>query len=87
LSSLSNDLLALICPAEHIPCAGDADANKEDLTMRDDFLGADWSANHHRLSADMHKLVRAIGNSFDVLNRQQFAAPWRRNPRRVNTLR
>jgi hypothetical protein len=87
LSSLSNDLLALIRSPEHIPATGNTAAEKKDSTMRDDFLGADWSANHSRLSADIHKLVRAIGNSFDVLNRQQFAAPWRRSPRRINALR
>lgn len=55
--------------------------------MRDDFLGADWSANHYRLSRDIHKLVRAIGHSFEALNRQQFAAPWRRARYRISGLR
>ncbi len=55
--------------------------------MRDDFLGADWSAGHNRLNADIHKLARAIGISFEVLNRQQFAAPWQRTPRHLGVPR
>lgn len=71
----------------HIPATGNTAAEKKDSTMRDDFLSADWSANHHRLGADIHKLFRKIGRSFEVLHRQQFAAPWQRSPRRLNAPR
>jgi hypothetical protein len=62
--------------------------------MRDDFLSGDWAANRHLFSADVDKLVgriaRAIDNTFEVLTRQQFDAPWRRTPRphvRISGLR
>ena len=54
--------------------------------MRDDFLSGDWAANRHHLNANIDKLARRVsrvfGDTFDVLTRQQFDAPWRRTARR-----
>ena len=44
--------------------------------MRDDFLGAEWSANHHRLTGYIHKLTSRFLASMEVLTRQRFHAPW-----------
>lgn len=48
--------------------------------MRDDFLGADWSDNHARFTADINKLGKRIAgtfrDTFAALARQQFDAPW-----------
>jgi len=45
--------------------------------MRDDFLGAEWSANRHHFNAALHKLFDTFIGSMEALSRQQFDAPWR----------
>lgn len=52
--------------------------------MRDDFLGAEWAANHLSLSTFIHKLFHGFMESMDELSRQQFDAPWRRTPARCD---
>ena len=49
--------------------------------MRDDFLGAEWSANHRHLTSAFHKLVDAFFESMEELTRQQFDAPWQNRSR------
>jgi hypothetical protein len=49
--------------------------------MRDDFLSADWAAEHGRLSSDIHKLIRRIAAGYTRLCARQFSAPWRQAPR------
>jgi hypothetical protein len=51
--------------------------------MRDDFLGAEWSANRHHFTLFVHKLIGDFFESMEGLTRQQFDAPWRRSHRLV----
>ncbi len=51
--------------------------------MRDDFLGAEWSANRHHFHAAINKAIHAFLESMDELTRQQFDAPWQRPHRLV----
>lgn len=54
--------------------------------MRDDFLGAEWTAAHHhltrRLTTWFHKLSHGFMASMEQLRRHQFDAPWQRPARR-----
>ncbi|MEO7688578.1 MAG: hypothetical protein ABIS51_04775 [Sphingomonas sp.] len=45
--------------------------------MRDDYLSAEWSSNHHQVSAAIHKAISVVAKSFERLNAYQFDAPWR----------
>ena len=47
--------------------------------MRDDFQSAAWAANHQRLSAAIHKAIRAVSDGLARQNAYDFDAPWRRS--------
>lgn len=48
--------------------------------MRDDFHSQAWADNHRHLSVAIHKLVRALAETFDKLQSYQFEAPWNVQP-------
>ena len=48
--------------------------------MRDDFHSQAWAENHRHLSAAIHKLVRALAETFEKLQAYQFEAPWTVRP-------
>jgi len=50
------------------------------MTMRDDYLSAEWASSHHQLSASIHKVAKLVGESFERLNAYQFDAPWHKQP-------
>ena len=50
--------------------------------MRDDFYSASWAQHHRQLSAAIHKAIGTVMQSLEWLNRYQFSAPWREQPRR-----
>jgi hypothetical protein len=57
------------------------------ITMNHDFYGPEWGNTHAQLSdaiaALFAALARGIGGAFERLHVYQFAAPWRRPPRRA----
>ena len=50
--------------------------------MRDDYYSASWAQHHGKLSAAIHKAIGTLMQSMEALNRYQFSAPWREQPRR-----
>jgi hypothetical protein len=46
------------------------------MAMRDDFHSQAWAENHRHLSSAIHKLIRAVGDTFEKLTAYQFEAPW-----------
>jgi hypothetical protein len=72
---MSNDLLASRYERTHKHPVVNARAKRR-MAMRDDFHSQAWAENHRQLSSAIHKLVRAVGETFDKLTAYQFEAPW-----------
>jgi hypothetical protein len=50
------------------------------MTMRDDYLSAEWAGGHHQVSAAIHKAISMVAESFDRLHAYQYDAPWQKQP-------
>lgn len=59
------------------------------FTMVDEIFDRAYQAGRAELNAAIiggfAQLGRAIGNSFEVLNRIEFSAPWLNRPRRTRS--
>lgn len=47
--------------------------------MNEDLATKAWADHHDQLSGGMAKAIRAVMDTMNVLNEQQFGAPWRKN--------